>query len=242
MPGPHRNDFTFWTWSASSRHSFSVGRLAVIATISLLAMGCGASVLHEHRTDPRGALEAEDRDLTPEAARVLVALDARLTVWQRPDGTRVHVRHCRKAPSGCSARLLAFAKMITDAAERHDLDPLLLAAVAMRESGFNPGAVGRAGEAGILQLHPSSVGRQARFVQDPDYREDCVEHAGACQEPVIELGAAHLAEAIERCGGVEAGLGKYNTGRCAGRRIYAERILRERERLRAYVRESERSK
>jgi len=126
--------------------------------------------------------------------------------------------------------------MLAEAAERHGLDPMRLAAVAMRESGFNPAAVGGRGEAGILQLHPGGVGRDIRFVQDADYREDCVGQTSACQAPVIEQGARHLAEVIHRCGGVEAGLGKYNTGRCNGRRVYTERILRERERLLAHIR------
>src|SRR5262245_42916006 len=43
-------------------------------------------------------------------------------------------------------------KVILLAAQRYGVDPALVKAVVWRESGFNPSAVGRAGEAGLMQV------------------------------------------------------------------------------------------
>jgi soluble lytic murein transglycosylase-like protein len=52
-----------------------------------------------------------------------------------------------------------FSGMIAGAAERHGLDPWLLAAVAKVESDFDPYAVSRAGACGLLQLMPGTAKR-----------------------------------------------------------------------------------
>ena len=110
------------------------------------------------------------------------------------------------------------------------IDPFVLAAMAFRESGFDPFATGAAGEVGIVQLHPRGIGRSVRFIQNERYRERCRREVGACQREVVEVGAAHFAEAITTCGGVSDALGYYNRGIC-GETDYSRRVLRERERL-----------
>jgi len=52
-----------------------------------------------------------------------------------------------------------FADLIAEAAERHGLDPWLLAAVAKIESNFDPYAVSHAGACGLLQLMPATAKR-----------------------------------------------------------------------------------
>lgn len=52
-----------------------------------------------------------------------------------------------------------FADLIAAAAERHELDPWLLAAVAKIESDFDPYAVSHAGACGLLQLMPATAKR-----------------------------------------------------------------------------------
>lgn len=170
--------------------------------------------------DPRADIE-----------RLADAFDHRLTVWTTPHGRRVHIGHCRFAKGGCEARLRAFAEVITDAAARNNLDPLLLAAVAVRESGLNPAALGAAGERGIVQLHPQGAGSRVRYVRDENYRTRCLRRTDACQNEVVAVGATLLSEAIEHCGGLEAGLGMYNAGVCDPGRDYVRRVLAERERL-----------
>jgi hypothetical protein len=165
----------------------------------------------------------------PTLAAIIRALQDRMTVW-RSDSRVVFVRHCRDAVGGCRARVGTFARMMADAADAHGLDPFLLAAVAVRESGMNPLAAGAAGERGIVQLHPRGPGRRVEFVQSEHYRARCARRPDVCQTEVLEAGAALLSRAIGRCGGVREALGAYNRGTC-GETDYARRVMRERQRL-----------
>ncbi|MBM4345849.1 MAG: lytic transglycosylase domain-containing protein [Deltaproteobacteria bacterium] len=67
-------------------------------------------------------------------------------------------RYDPKRPLTISARMAARCRasmpVIETAAERHLLDPWLLAAVAWVESGYSPGIVSRAGSLGLMQLQP----------------------------------------------------------------------------------------
>ncbi|MEM7609825.1 MAG: transglycosylase SLT domain-containing protein [Myxococcota bacterium] len=181
---------------------------------------------------PMGEREApapEDSAAGPMAVSLARALDERLTVW-RSARRRVYVRHCRRARGGCRARLVAFSRVIVAAAQRHAVDPFLVAAMALRESGLNPFAEGSIGERGLVQLHPRGVGSRVRFVRSEGYRRRCERDEAACQEEVLDVGARLVAASIERCGSVEEGLGCYNTGRCQIN-AYARRVLEERQNL-----------
>lgn len=171
-------------------------------------------------------------ELDPVAAAIARAFIERLTVWTRADGTRVLSRRCREGPVDCEARLRTFARLIVATARRHELDPYLFAALAMRESGLNPASLGARGEAGIVQLHPRGAGRDMRYVNDSGYRDACQSQLDACQGPVLERGATYLAQAIRDCGGLEAGLGKYASGHCTTRGVHPRRVLQERQQLR----------
>jgi len=158
-----------------------------------------------------------------------------------PSGRQFPVIHCRIAGrraegdtgwDRCQRRVEAFVQYFQEAAERHGVDPWLLAAMAVRESGLNPYAVGPVGEVGIMQLHPLGVGRRVRFGRDPHFRTRCRRLPGACQSEVVDLGAQHLARAIQRCGSVLDGLGAYNSGRC-GANNYALRVTRLLDKMRA---------
>lgn len=196
-----------------------------------LGTAASALVLGALVAPPPGAAQP-DPGAAPADASVTAlarALDRRMTVW-RTDRRVVYVRHCRSASGGCRERIATFARLIGDASERHGLDPFLLAAVAVRESGMDPTAAGAAGERGIVQLHPRGTGARVRYVRSEAYRRYCARRPDACQDEVLDAGARLLARSIDRCGGVRAGLGAYNRGEC-GETDYARRVMSERQRL-----------
>lgn len=171
---------------------------------------------------------------TGAADQLQEALRSRLTVHVNSrTGERTATKHCRHAAEGCDARLAEFSRYLRDSGEQYGLDPWLLAAMAFRESGLNPFAVGTRGEKGILQLHPKNRrAKSVRFVQDESYRVRCQQQAGACQREVVERAAFILASSLNKCGGdLQQALGMYNTGRCGGSLTYAKRVLQERARL-----------
>ena len=166
----------------------------------------------------------------PEAVAVARALDERLTIWRRPDGRRVYVHHCRQGRVDCRERVVAIAAVFARSGRAHGVDPFLLAAVAMRESGLNPFAEGGVGERGIVQLHPLGAGSRVRFVRSDAHRRRCARRPDACQDEVLDAGANLLSRALRRCGSVAEALGAYNTGVCQ-ETSYSRRVLEERQRL-----------
>jgi len=208
-------------------------RLQIFAATTAVVMG--PTVLLAHADDLQ---RAAFRDPTEEVLALADALEERVTVWHRPDGTSVHIGHCRFAPRGCRARIEQLATWIYESGEEEGVDPWILAAIAFRESGLNPWAVGRAGERGIIQLHPRGhEGSHSRFVRDEAYRERCRRLDGACQKEVLAAGARLLARSIRMCGGnVAAGLSGYNAGTCGGAPEYGRRVLHERDFLFATLR------
>lgn len=167
----------------------------------------------------------------PAAVALARALDARLTLRYTRSGEKVYIQSCRTSPTGCPSRIAAFAQIITDSSNEHGVDPFLTAGIAMRESRFNPMAVGPVGERGIIQLHPQYRGKTVPFVYDDEYRASCSEQPGACQREVVDAGLALLNWAVKHCGGsILKGLGWYNSGRCSDG-FYARAVLRERRKL-----------
>lgn len=131
---------------------------------------------------------------------------------------RQPVRHCRQGSRSwdrCDARLEAFAAAFVASGRRHGVPPVVLAAIAVGESGLNPGAVGARGELGIMQLHPRGVGARLTC---RDASSD------ACQAEVVELAAEHLAGWRARCSSDLEALGGYNSGRCV-ESDYARRVV-----------------
>lgn len=89
---------------------------------------------------------------------------------------------------------------IQEAARLYDLDPNLLAAMAFKESAFNPRAVSRRGARGILQLMPRTA--RALGVRDSfDTREN------------VLGGARYVRELLDRFNGdLDLTLASYNLG------------------------------
>jgi hypothetical protein len=166
------------------------------------------------------------------------ALRVRVTIHHNPrTGFMVPAYHCKRASEGCDARLLEFARYLNDAGTRWEIDPWLLAAMAFKESGLNPFAVGQVGELGILQLHPKNKrSKGVRFIHDAAYRKHCKREAGACQREVVERAAQLLAKSLEKCeGDLKSALGMYNSGHCNAKSPYSARVLGERAKLMGFV-------
>jgi soluble lytic murein transglycosylase-like protein len=136
-------------------------------------------------------------------------------------------------------RLLAnaekFDAVIASAAAESDVEPDLLRAVIVIESGFNARAVSRAGAAGLMQLMPSTARRYG-----VDDRFDPAQN--------VHGGARHLRSLISRYDNdIELALAAYNAGedavdrcgRCIPRyretQEYVPRVLRMYQRLRGQV-------
>lgn len=136
-----------------------------------------------------------------------------------------YVLHCRRAHGGCAARVRRMAAIFVRAGAAHDIDPWLLVALALRESGGNPDAIGARGERGLMQLHPGSrAGRDAARL--------CRVRPDACSAILVDGAARVLRASIDRCGSVESGLVRYRTGHCGEPDAYARSVLARRDRLR----------
>lgn len=94
----------------------------------------------------------------------------------------------------------AYASHIAEAARAHDVDPRLVAAVARRESAWNPNAVSRVGASGLMQLMPATAqSLGVRNVFDP--REN------------IFGGTRYLRKLLDAFGGdLDLALAAYNAG------------------------------
>ena len=87
---------------------------------------------------------------------LLAALDAR---------PRCTTRRSARRSSTPSARVTTpmpayLSSLIADASKQHGVDPRLVAAIAARESAYNPAAVSPVGAGGVMQLMPAT----ARYV------------------------------------------------------------------------------
>ena len=92
-----------------------------------------------------------------------------------------------------------FQDAVDEAALSHGLDPKLLHALVVTESGYRPAAVSPAGAGGLTQLMPATAA--ALGVAD---RFDPAEN--------LRGGAAYLAQQLMRFGDVRLALAAYNAG------------------------------
>ena len=92
------------------------------------------------------------------------------------------------------------AQIITEAAAKYRMDPNLLAAVAFKESRYNPNAVSGIGAQGIMQLMPSTA-RSLGVKNSFDARDN------------VFGGAKYLSKQLARFNGdIDRALAAYNAG------------------------------
>lgn len=69
----------------------------------------------------------------------------------------IHRRTRELLPQAWRSQARLIASSLIEAGNRHQMDPLFLVAVARQESRFNPKALGRHGEVGLMQIKPSTA-------------------------------------------------------------------------------------
>jgi soluble lytic murein transglycosylase len=106
-----------------------------------------------------------------------------------------------------------FAKEISRAAEKYQVDPLLVKAVIWQESKFNKNAKGKAGEIGLMQIMPMTAEEWGEAQRIANFSPTHI------WEPSqnIEAGAWYLAKCLKRYtktdNPVPYALADYNAGR-----------------------------
>jgi len=124
----------------------------------------------------------------------------------------VYYKFCREDKI-CVYSVMEYAKYIFQYAIEFDLDPWLIAAIALHESNYNAFAIGKKGEKGLMQLHPNSPwGKKSKFVKNKQYWKYCKNVIGHCQWEVIGIAAETLKGHLRAFGELEKALSAYNTG------------------------------
>jgi len=106
-------------------------------------------------------------------------------------------------------------KLVSEAANRHRVDPALVRAVIETESNWNPKAWSHKGAGGLMQLIPTTAQRYGAFdVFDPQQN--------------IDAGVKHLKWLLERYNGnLDLALAAYNAGEGAVDRVHGIPAYRE---------------
>lgn len=120
----------------------------------------------------------------------------------------------------------AWASCWEDAARRYDIEPELLQAIAVVESGARTGAMNQSNsdgsrDIGLMQINSMHLPRLAKqgITEERLLAEPCLS---------VEVGASILADFIQRFGYNWTAVGSYNAGPAPGREAlrlrYAEKI------------------
>ena len=163
-----------------------------------------------------------------------------MIVWSNPNtGTVVEAKSCREQIGGCYAHIRRVVDLVYDTSHDYGYDPHIVLAIAKHETNLNPFAVNEVtGASGLLQLMPRSPFAQGlRFIQEPQYREECRYDSHYCQREVIGQSLTLLSRSEARCGTLEGGLGLYGSGSCEGSRRFSRYVIRRANRTRELVRE-----
>jgi len=95
---------------------------------------------------------------------------------------------------------ILYGTLIEQAADRHQVDPALVKAIIMAESGYNPKAISKKGAKGLMQLMPKTA--EALGVEDSFNPEDN-----------IDAGVEYFRKLLNRFDGdIELALAAYNAG------------------------------
>ena len=159
-------------------------------------------------TPPRCGTLARMAEIAPAAARRAITLSAVTATLCVGIGLAAWVR--RGHP---------FDRTVLKAASQYDLPPGLLAAVIWQESRFDPSALGRAGEIGLMQITEGAAADWARAREIPPPAPASLWHPATN----ITVGAWYLARAVDYWDARHCpdpypfALAEYNAGRTRAR-------------------------
>lgn len=150
-------------------------------------------------------------------AAIAVAI---LTLCALPGGG-----YARQLGSAPEARAEEIAAAIVDAANDYGVDPALLAALAWRESGFDPSRVSKFGAFGLFQAHPRWWGQEL-FGQ-------CMDSPSTCLQSQARIGAKALAYYLYTCRTPARAVTAYRSGKCGPTNDETRKVLHVRAQIRA---------
>lgn len=150
-------------------------------------------------------------------ALLLAALTAAAVVlWNSPDPAYTFQSWL------ALSRYTRYDTLIADIARKHDLDPLLVKAIAWRESAFHPEMIGTSGERGLMQVGEAAAQDWARVEKIETFMPTDLFDA----KTNLEVGAWYFRKALDRWrqkdNPVPFALAEYNAGRVRVDRWVAE--------------------
>jgi soluble lytic murein transglycosylase len=114
---------------------------------------------------------------------------------------------------------ISYWEEIRGHAERHNLNPYLLAALVAQESGFDPKIRSSKKAVGLMQVMPATGRRYARRLRIPGYRVSML----TSPKTNLTIGSALFADLVEKFGHPYLALAAYNAGDSRVARWVAER-------------------
>ena len=187
--------------------------LIIIVTITILAICIAILGFYA------GALGARIEQLEKRLENVEHGMAAAEEVFAQAQEIKAYILRTAK----CTPRVATeVTYQILATARLEGIDPLDLAGMARVESNFNPAAIGKLGERGLIQIRPSTFSSW---------------HAGDFSDwrATLEAGARYLASCLRRFRDLRLALAAYNAGpnrpparilAISGR--YADRVLAKR--------------
>lgn len=168
----------------------------------LLLVLCAAPSGSTHTVLELDALDSSDIALLEDLSEWVAdeaPQEARAEIKQRPTSFEVFRSYHEAEVKYRGLSDLPFGTNIRAAAETHEVDALLIAAVIEVESQFRPGVVSHRGAVGLMQVLPSTAADSEERLLDPAIN--------------IEHGTRYLRRLLKRYeGDLELALAAYNAG------------------------------